>query len=83
MSEVTLKAIEQLLDAKFNEKLAPLATKLDVRDGVEELARMVNDGFVRTEQRFDELETRLDVTEQLKTFERKFQKLEEALHIKL
>jgi len=38
--------------------------------------RMVADGF-------SELQTRLDVTEQIKSFESKFQKLEEALHIKL
>ena len=38
--------------------------------------RMVADGF-------SELQTRLDVTEQIKSFERKFHKLEQALHIKL
>jgi hypothetical protein len=63
--------------------VAPLATKEDVREGVEELARITSAGFARSEERFDELETRLDVTVQLKAFERKFQKLEEALHIKL
>ena len=37
---------------------------------------MVADGF-------SDMQTRLDVTEQIKSFVRKFQKLEEALHIKL
>jgi hypothetical protein len=32
---------------------------------------------------FEDMQSRFDVTAQLKTFERKFQRLEEALHIKL
>jgi hypothetical protein len=79
----TKKGLEQAL----KKAVAPLATKEDVgrevREGVDELARITSAGFARTEERFDELETRLDVTEQLKVFQRKFQKLEEALHIKL
>lgn len=75
MTQLTEERFEQIL----TEKLKPLATT----EQIEELARMTSDGFARTEQRFDEIETRLDVTEQIKTFERKFQKLEEALHIKL
>ena len=77
----------QLTEERFKEilkqELVPLATKQDVREGVEELARITSAGFARTEERFDKLETRLDVTEQLKAFERKFRKLEEALHITL
>lgn len=72
MTELTEERFEQIL----TEKLAPLATKEDVHDGVEQLARMVSDGF-------DDMRDRLDVAEQMKAFERKFQKLEEALHIKL
>jgi hypothetical protein len=79
MTQLTEERFEQVL----TEKLAPLATKRDVREGVEELARLTSAGFLRTEERFNELETRLDVTEQLQAFERKFQKLEETLHIKL
>jgi len=67
----------------FDEQISKLATKEDVREVVEELARITSAGFARTEERFDQIEERLDVTAQLKTFERKFQKLEEALHIKL
>jgi hypothetical protein len=64
----------------LTEKLAPLATKEDVcrevREGVAELAEMVASGF-------EDVQRRLDVTTQISAFERKFQKLEEALHIKL
>ena len=83
MSELTKEYFEQTLKAPLTAAVAPLATKSDVRDAVEELARITSAGFERMEEGFDELEARLDVTEQLKTFERKFQKLEEALHIKL
>jgi hypothetical protein len=78
-SLVTQESFEHTL----TKKLSPLATKQDVREGVEELARLTGAGFLRTEERFNELEMRLDVTEQLQAFERKFKKLEEALHIKL
>lgn len=79
MTQLTEERFEQIL----TEKLAPLATKIDVREAVDELARITSAGFARTEERFDEIEKRLDVTAQLKAFERKFQKLEEALHITL
>ena len=86
--ELTREYLDQALKglatkADIQQAVAPLATKQDVREGVEELARLTSAGFLRTEERFNELETRLDVTEQLQAFERKFQKLEEALHIKL
>jgi hypothetical protein len=56
--------------------LKGLATKQDVRKAVEELARITN-------TRSEDIQQRLDVTSQIKIFERKFHKLEEALHIKL
>jgi hypothetical protein len=92
MSELTKEHFDQTLKELVTKKglelalqtaVAPLATKLDVRGGVEELARVTSAGFARTEERFDEIEKRFDVMAQLKSFERKFQKLEEALHIKL
>jgi len=84
MSELTKEHFEQVVaNLASKADLAPLATKQDVREGVEELARITSGGFARTEERFDDLETRLDVTARLKVFERKFEKLEEALHIKL
>ena len=84
MSELTLKAIEQLLDTKLDEKLALLATKADVDDAVEQLAQIISSTVVEPfTERFNELEQKLDMTAKLQSFERKFQKLEEALHIKL
>jgi hypothetical protein len=76
MSELTKEYFEQHLA----EKLVPLATKQDIRDAVDELARITNAGF-------EDMQQRLDVTERMHkietTLERKFTKLEEALHIKL
>jgi hypothetical protein len=76
MSELTREYFEQHLA----DKLSPLATKQDVRAAVEELARITNSGF-------EDIQQRLDVTERMHkietTIERKFTKLEEALHIKL
>ena len=72
MTQLTEERFEEIL----TKKLSPLATKQDVREGVEELARIVSGGF-------NDLQERLDVAQQLKSFELKFQKLEEALHIKL
>lgn len=68
MTQLTEERFEQIL----TEKLKPLATT----EQIDELARMVADGFA-------DMQTRLNVADQLKAFERKFQKLEEALHIKL
>ena len=44
-----------------------------------DVATITSAGFASVEERFNDL----DVKAQLKAFERKFQKLEEALHIKL
>jgi hypothetical protein len=70
----------ELTKEYFDEQIKNLATKADIRDAVEELARITNAGF-------DDVQKRLDVTERVQkietTLERKFGKLEEALHIKL
>ena len=83
MSELTKEHFEKTLKAV----IAPLATAEDLR-GAErrlmkhtedlqgELARMVAEGF-------NDLQHRLDLRKELDAHERKFQKLEEALHIKL
>lgn len=78
-----LKTLLTKQDAKnFATKtdLKPLVTKQDLEDGVEKLARMVNDGF-------EDMRSRLDVTGRVdkleQTIERKFAKLEDALHLKL
>lgn len=76
MTQLSEERFEQIL----NEKLAPLATKEDVhrevQEGVEELARMVAEGF-------NDIRERLDVRERLATVEKKLHKMEEALHISL
>jgi hypothetical protein len=74
----------ELTKEHFDQVVKGLATKQDIRDGVDELARIIAETIAAPfTERFDDLEKRLDVTEQIKLFERKFQKLEEALHIKL
>ena len=74
MSEITLDAIEQMLETKLAATENRIIKRID--ESQEELARMVSSGF-------DEMRDRLDVTERLQIVERKFQRLEEALHIKL
>jgi hypothetical protein len=77
MSELTQKHFDQVVSGlatkdDLKQAVAPLATS----EQVEELARMVSSGF-------EDIQNRLDVTEQVKAHERKFHQLEEALHIKL
>jgi uncharacterized Zn finger protein len=70
MSELTKEQFEQVIKASEER----ITKRID--EAQEELAGMVAAGF-------EDVQRRLDVTEQVKLFERKFQKLEEALHIKL
>ena len=83
MTQLTQESFERILQDRLQEAVAPLATKQDVREAVGELARITSSGFARTEERFDEVEKRLDVHELFEMHERKFKKLEEALHISL
>lgn len=77
MSELTKEYLDQAVSGLATKQdLKGLATRQDVREGVEELARITSAGF-------DEMRQRLDVTAQIQSFERKFKKLEEALHIQL
>ncbi len=71
----------ELTKEHFDHVVKGLATKEDLtslatKEQIDELARITSTGF-------EDIQKRFDVTAQLKTFERKFQKLEEALHIKL
>jgi len=83
MSELTKEHFEETLKAAID----PLATAEDLRaterrlmkhadDLQGELARMVAEGF-------NDVQHRLDLRKEVDAHERKFQKLEEALHIKL
>lgn len=60
MTQLTQERFEQILDgrlkglatiADLKEAVRPLATKQDVRDGVEELARIVSTGFEDVQRR--------------------------------
>jgi hypothetical protein len=86
--ELTKEHFDQVVSglATKNE-LAGLVTKVDatstekriikrIDEAQGELARMVTDGFV-------DIQNRLDVSDQIQSFEHKFKKLEEVLHIKL
>ena len=74
MSELTKEYFDKKLDGQSKE------LKAYTREQTEELARMVNNGFEDVHQRLNVGER---VHEIEKTIERKFSKLEEALHIKL
>jgi hypothetical protein len=88
MSQLTKEQFERAIKSLATKRdLEPLATKRDLElvkvelkkhavDLQEELARMVKDGF-------DDVQKRLDVKDQIQIFERKFKKLEEALHVRL
>ena len=74
MSELTKEHFDKKLDEQSEE------LKAYTREQTEELAQMVSSGF-------DDIQRQLDVRERVqdieKALERKFSKLEEALHIKL
>ena len=86
MSEITLKDIEQVLDKKLKAAVAPLATKEDVhrevREGVEDLARIIADTIATPfTQRFDRLEKLLQVEQDVDTLKRQMLEIRSALHL--
>ena len=79
MSQLTKEQFEKalkVLATKRGLELSRVELKQQVKRRQEEPVRIVNGGF-------DDVLKRLDVKEQIIIFERKFKKLEEALHIKL
>jgi hypothetical protein len=85
MTQLTEERFEQILEQKLKglattagleKAVAPLATKEDVREGVEELARMVSAGF-------DDIRDRLDVRERVSRVEHNLQRIAKELHINL
>jgi hypothetical protein len=74
MSELTLKAIEQLLDEKLAEQTREL--KSYTREQTEELARMVAEGF-------DDIRERVDLRERVTRVEQQLQRIADAVHITL
>lgn len=78
MTELTAEHFEQIL----GEKLAPLATKADVREAVEDLARMIADTITAPfTRRFDQLEELLEVKEDVQVLQRQMSEIRAALHL--
>jgi hypothetical protein len=79
MSDLTKEYFEQQISKLATKELLEAQTK-ELKAHAEalqsELARMVADGF-------EDVQRRLDVRDLIDAHDRKFQKLEEALHIKL
>ena len=84
-TQITKKDLEQILTQKLDEQSKDLKAHSEkvATDLQEELARMTNSGFDNVNEQLADIAAKLDVREQIKIFELKFQKLEEALHIKL
>jgi hypothetical protein len=74
MTQLTEERFEQVLSEKLKASEQSVIKRID--EAQEELARMVASGF-------EDVQRRLDLSEQLRQHELKFQRLEEALHIKL
>ena len=66
--------------SELKEALAPLVTKQELKDGLQELRTDMDSRFNEVDKRFDELEAKLDVREQLRLVERRVIKLEDARH---
>jgi hypothetical protein len=82
MSELTLSAIEQLLDKKLMAAVAPLATKKDIQEQTEELARIIADTVaIPFTHRFDRLEELLEVKDDVQTLKRQMSEIRSALHL--
>jgi hypothetical protein len=78
MTPLTEERFEQIL----TEKLAPLATKSDLHQAVEELARIVGDTIAGPfSKRFDRLEELLEVKEDVLTLKRQMLEIRSALHL--
>jgi hypothetical protein len=81
MAELTTEYLDKkfseqtaALKSYVEERTASLATKQDVRDAADELARMVNAGF-------EEVYSRLDVREQVGQHSRDIQEIKRALKL--
>jgi hypothetical protein len=79
MTQLTEERFEQLLDKRLTnlatkDDLKPLATKRDVREGVEELARIVKAGF-------DGIDRRLAVTKDVEVLKLQMQEIRHALKL--
>ena len=80
MPELTLKAIELLLDTKLATTEQHIIKRID--DAQEELARLVETTIAAPfSKRFDQLEELLDVKEEVQTLKRQMSEIRSALHL--
>jgi hypothetical protein len=76
----------QLSEERFEEilaqRLAPLATKQDIREAVEDLARITADTIAAPfTKRFDRLEELLEVKEDVQVLKHQMAEIRSALHL--
>ncbi len=78
-----LGKIEQRMDGMATKTdLRPLATKADVREGVEELARIIATTVAKPmEQHFAELKAELAMHQRVQRLENDINKIKAALHL--
>ena len=82
---VVMDLTKEYFDRQLKTQLETQTKELKTfsREQTEELARITNAGFEDVGKKLDEIVERLDVREQVKALEEKFDKLEKALNIKL
>jgi hypothetical protein len=81
MSELTKEYFEQHLDQKLQQQTTEL--KAYATEQTADLARIIANTVANPmEERFDRLESRIDVTERVQHLETDMQKIKEALHIR-
>jgi hypothetical protein len=76
----------QLTQEHFDQQIAKLATREDVRhevkEGVEDLARIIADTIATPfTKRFDRLEELMDVKDDVQTLKRQMMEIRSALHL--
>ena len=74
----TLATKDEFKNIATKDDIKPLATKTDVTDAVDELARIVGEGFLGERQY---LEERLDVRERVQQIETDLRQIKVALHL--
>ena len=80
MSELTREYLDQALKAV----VAPLATKKDLEEQTEALARMVADAIATPfTKRFDRLEELLEVKDDVQVLKRQMAELRSTLHLSM
>ena len=82
MSEITLKAIEQLLDKRLDTTEQRIIKRID--EAQEELARMVADTIATPfSKRFDRLEELLEVKDDVQLLKRQMVEIRSNLHLSM